>query len=350
MPMLHDAGAMVPGSAGSEERQTAGDERDLGELALRYRTIHGYRRAFRMAGRGPVLLLIHGIGDSSRTWLGVLPELAKRFTVIAPDLLGHGGSDKPRADYAAAAYACGMRDLLAVLDIDRVTVVGHSLGGGVAMQFAYQFPERCERLVLVGSGGMGRSVHPLLRWASAPGAELVLPVVASEPVQFLAHQLEPVLKLIGAFGLGADIHYVLERYHSLEDRTARSAFLRTLRSVVDWRGQVVTMLDRCYLTTGMPTLLIWGAQDRVVPTRHANVAHAAMPGSRLEIFPGAGHFPHQQDPDRFIALLREFHAQTEPAWFEPTRWRQLLRAGRPVGNGDLSKLHVVEEPIESSGA
>ena len=306
------------------------EELELGELALRYRTIHGYRRAYRLAGSGPVLLLIHGIGDSSRTWLHVLPELARRFTVLAPDLLGHGGSDKPRADYAASAYASGMRDLLGVLDIDRVTVVGHSLGGGVAMEFAYQFPYRCERLVLVGTGGVGRGVHPVLRWATAPGAEFVLPLVTAQPVQYLARQLEPVIRIVGGFGMGSDFHYVLERYQSLADDTARSAFLRTLRSVVDWRGQVVTMLDRCYLTRRMPTLLVWGDQDQVVPARHARVAHAAMPGSRLEIFENAGHFPHQAEPLRFIKLLTEFHTETAPAPFDPDEWREMLRAGRPA--------------------
>ena len=119
--------------------------------------------------RDPALLLIHGIGDSSDTWRPVLQALARTHTVIAPDLLGHGRSEKPRADYSVAAYANGMRDLLSVLEIDRVTVVGHSLGGGVAAQFAYQFPDRCERLVLVDSGGVGRSVSPLLRLATCAG-------------------------------------------------------------------------------------------------------------------------------------------------------------------------------------
>ncbi len=117
--------------------------------SLQFRTVHGYRRAFRIAGSGPVILLIHGIGDNSTTWETVQAKLAQRFTVIAVDLLGHGQSDKPRADYSIAAYANGMRDLLSVLDIERATVVGHSLGGGVAMQFAYQFPQLVERLVLV---------------------------------------------------------------------------------------------------------------------------------------------------------------------------------------------------------
>src|SRR5436190_11222678 len=140
--------------------------------SLQFRTIHGYRRAFRVAGSGPAILLIHGIGDNSTTWSTVQSKLAQRFTVIAPDLLGHGKSDKPRADYSVAAYANGMRDLLSVLDIDHVTVVGHSLGGGVAMQFAYQFPQKTERLILVASGGAGRGVSPLLRAATLPGAQL----------------------------------------------------------------------------------------------------------------------------------------------------------------------------------
>lgn len=126
---------------------------------LAFRTIHGYRRAYRIAGSGPVLLLIHGIGDNSATWDSVHAQLAEHFTVIAPDLLGHGQSDKPRADYSVAAYANGMRDLLAVLDIERVTVVGHSLGGGVAMQFTYQFPHLVERLILVAPGGVTKDVN-----------------------------------------------------------------------------------------------------------------------------------------------------------------------------------------------
>lgn len=324
-----------------------------GEFGLRYRVVHGYRRAYRMAGRGPVLLLIHGIGDSSRTWLGVMPELARRFTVIAPDLLGHGGSDKPRADYAAAAYACGMRDLLSVLDVERATVVGHSLGGGVAMQFAYQFPERCERLVLVSTGGVGRSVHPVLRWAAAPGAELVLPLITMPPARLFAYSVSPLIRQLGGLGLGSDVHYVLERYHTLADKTARRAFLRTLRSVVDRGGQVVTMLDRSYLTEGMPTLLVWGAHDRVIPVRHARLAHAAMPGSQLEIFPDAGHFPHQANPERFVALTKSFHRNTEPAWYEPERWRQLLRTGGPhyprYGGTLEGDLDVVGQAVAPSG-
>jgi pimeloyl-ACP methyl ester carboxylesterase len=295
---------------------------------IRFRDIHGYWRAFRMVGSGPPLLLIHGIGDSSETWLKVIPELARRHTVIAPDLLGHGESAKPRADYAIAAYACGMRDLLSVLDVDRVTVVGHSLGGGIAMQFAYQFPDRCERLVLVGSGGIGPEVHPLLRFAAAPGAELGLSVAASAPVRAAMRLAAPVLRSTGGMRLGSDFGYVLERYRALRPKTARQAFLRTLRAGVDVRGQVITMLDRCYLAAALPTLIVWGRRDKVIPIRHARIAHEAMPGSRLEIFERSGHFPHHDEPARFCATVADFRNRTTPALHDPVRWRHLLRDGR----------------------
>jgi pimeloyl-ACP methyl ester carboxylesterase len=301
---------------------------------IRFRDIHGYWRAFRMVGSGPPLLLIHGIGDSSETWLKVIPELARRHTVIAPDLLGHGESAKPRADYAVAAYACGMRDLLSVLDIDRVTVAGHSLGGGIAMQFAYQFPDRCERLVLVGSGGIGQEVHPLLRLAAAPGAELGLSVAASAPVRAAMRLAAPVLRSTGAMRLGPDFGYVLERYRALRSRTARQAFLRTLRAGVDVRGQVITMLDRCYLAAALPTLIVWGRRDGVIPLRHARVARDAIPGSRLEIFDRSGHFPHRDEPERFAAVVEDFLDRTVPALHDPVSWRRMLRDGR-----------VEEEPV-----
>jgi pimeloyl-ACP methyl ester carboxylesterase len=307
-------------------------------FAPRTRVVHGYERAYRMAGRGPALLFLHGIGDDSSTWLDLLASLAGDHTVIAPDLLGHGASAKPRADYSVAAYACGMRDLLTTLDVDRVTVVGHSLGGGVAMQFAYQFPERCERLVLVGSGGVGASVHPLLRLAAAPGAGLVLPLLGSRPALSALRGFAELLRL------SEDLDYVLARYVRLLEPSTRSAFLRTLRSVVDWRGQVVNMLDRCYLTEGIPTLLVWGTADRVVPSGHALRAHRAMPGSRLVLFEGAGHFPHRSDPRRFLEILREFLTETPPARYDRARWGELLREGRPA---DLAE--IPDPPTVSSG-
>jgi pimeloyl-ACP methyl ester carboxylesterase len=302
---------------------------------LEYRTIHGYRRAFRVAGSGPAILLIHGIGDNSTTWSTVQSKLAQRFTVIAPDLLGHGKSDKPRADYSVAAYANGMRDLLSVLDIDKVTVVGHSMGGGVAMQFAYQFPQLLERLILVGAGGVTKDVNVALRIASLP--------MGSEALAFLRLPLVlPAMQVVGRVagaifgttGLGRDIPDVLRILADLPEPTASAAFARTLRAVVDWRGQVVTMLDRCYLTQSVPVQLIWGTGDSVIPISHARMAHAAMPGSQLEVFEGSGHFPFHDDPDRFVEVVEQFIGSTEPAVYDQDYLRGLLRAG--VNQGTIS--------------
>ncbi|WP_445529203.1 alpha/beta fold hydrolase [Streptomyces cyslabdanicus] len=294
------------------------------QIRMRFRTVHGHRRAFRMAGKGRAILLIHGIGDSSDTWRDVMPGLARSYRVIAPDLLGHGASDKPRADYSLAAYANGMRDLLGVLGIERVTLVGHSLGGAVAMQFAYQFPERCERLVLVGTGGISRQVTPLLRAATLPGAGLLLTALRMPTMRAQVGLAVKALQFLDT-GLGVDAPDLLRVVDALPDGISRNAFIRTLRAVVDWRGQVGTMLDRCYLAQGMPTMLVWGGRDQVVPSTHAGLGHVAMPGSRLEIFEDAGHFPFRTDPRRFETVLRDFIATTEPAQYSAEQWRRMLR-------------------------
>ncbi len=296
--------------------------------SLEFRTVHGYRRAYRIAGSGPAILLLHGVGDNSSTWNAVQAKLAQRFTVIAPDLLGHGKSDKPRADYSIAAYANGMRDLLSVLDIERVTIVGHSLGGGVAMQFAYQFPQLVDRLILVSAGGVTKDINVVLRCVSLPmGSEalalLRLPLVL--PAVQMAGRM--VGKAVGNTGLGHDLPEVLRILDGLPEPMASAAFIRTLRAVVDWRGQIVTMLDRCYLTQAVPVQIVWGTRDVVVPVRHAWMAQAAMPGSRLEIFEGAGHFPFRDDPSRFIEVVERFIDTTAPSEFDQATHRQLLRRG-----------------------
>jgi pimeloyl-ACP methyl ester carboxylesterase len=327
---------------------------------IQFRTIHGYRRAFRIAGEGPAILLIHGIGDNSSTWEAVQNKLAQRFTVIAPDLLGHGKSDKPRADYSVAAYANGMRDLLAVLDIERVTVVGHSLGGGVTMQFAYQYPQLVERIVLVGTGGVTKDVHFALRLASLPMGSEALALLrmpgALPALQVVGRIVGTLLNAAGAaapaFGptrLGRDLPDVLRILDELPEPTASAAFSRTLRAVVDWRGQVVTMLDRCYLTQSVPVQLIWGKHDSVIPVSHARMAHAAMPGSRLEIFDKSGHFPFHDFPDRFVEVVEQFIDSTEPAEYDQDRLRSLLRTGISEDNitGSVDTLVAVLDALDS---
>jgi pimeloyl-ACP methyl ester carboxylesterase len=296
------------------------------ELELQRRKLHGHRMAYRQAGSGPVLVLIHGITSSSATWLRVMPYLARHFTVVAPDLAGHGKSAKPRGDYSLGAHASGVRDLLLALGHDRATIVGHSLGGGIAMQFSYQFPERCERLVLVDTGGLGRQVSMLLRAATLPGSELVLPLLAATRL-LDAGQLAG--RLLGRVGLHArtDIEEMARGHATLGDAAARAAFVHTLRSVVEPGGQRVDASNRLYLAEQIPFMLVWGERDSIIPVAHGRATHAQVSGSRLEVFPDSGHFPQLDEPQRFIDVLVDFMESTEPVALDAERWRELLDQG-----------------------
>jgi pimeloyl-ACP methyl ester carboxylesterase len=306
---------------GSRSRAAEPENDGLHEIVL-----HGHRVFYRSAGSGPVVVLVHGITSTSATWSNVLPYLAERFTIIAPDLLGHGESAKPRGDYSLGAYASGIRDLLSALGHERATFVGHSLGGGVAMQLAYQFPEHCERLVLVSSGGLGREITALLRAASLPGSELVLPLLVNERVLGTGRAVGSLLGRIG-LRVHTDLGEVLRGHASLSDGDARAAFIHTLRTIVDPRGQRVDASDRLYLAQAIPFLIVWGERDPIIPVDHAHAAHRLVPGSRLELFPNAGHFPHLDDPLRFVRLLIDFIETTEPAQVPAGRWTEILRGG-----------------------
>ncbi|HEX4466392.1 MAG TPA: alpha/beta fold hydrolase [Solirubrobacteraceae bacterium] len=282
-------------------------EPELCELQL-----HGHSVAYRRAGSGDaVIVLIHGITSDSTAWRRVMPYLAERFTVIAPDLPGHGRSDKPKGDYSLGAHASIVRDLLLVLGLERATFVGHSLGGGITLQLAYQFPERVERLVLVDSGGLGRDVSILLRAATLPGAELVLPLLAASRLLEVGRFAGG---LLGRLGLraGTDLSEIARGHATLADADTRAAFVHTLRSVVEFGGQRVDASNRLYLAQLIPLLLIWGEHDPLIPVAHAHAAHELLPASRLEVFEDSGHFPQLDQPQRFLQTLSEFIADTEP--------------------------------------
>jgi pimeloyl-ACP methyl ester carboxylesterase len=291
---------------------------------LRRITLHGHTVAFRTEGEGPVIVLVHGMAGSSDTWRYVMPTLARRFTVVAPDLLGHGGTDKPRAEYSVSAHANVLRDLLTALGHERVTLVGQSLGGGIVMQLAYQFPSHCERLVLVSSGGLGREVSPLLRGLSVPGVEHLFPLFCSPALRDAGRRLAAWLGdtiLRPAPG----VEEVWRGYAALADDDARRAFFRTLRAVVDPSGQSVCAIDRLYLAALLPTLIVWGAKDSLIPMRHGVAAHEAIAGSRFVVFEDAGHFPHCESPERFVETLVDFIDTTTPASVPEQSWRDLLR-------------------------
>ena len=293
-------------------------------------TVHGRLVKYRIGGQGPLVLLIHGMAGSATTWKQVMPALSERFTVLAPDLLGHGDSEKSKGDYSLGAMASTLRDLIVALGYKRATVVGQSYGGGIALQFAYQYPERCERLVLVNAGGLGSEVNPVLRWLTMPGSAALLLVATAPPVR-------RIVEMIGRIALrkkldtATVIPELWRSYTSLGNVEARRAFLRTLRAVIDRRGQAVSAHDKLHLAAGMPTLIIWGEEDGIIPVEHAHAAHALIRGSWLEIIEGVGHYPHCEAPDRFVTALTEFIESTRPARIKVSR-KRILGVPSAVGS------------------
>ncbi len=293
---------------------------------LQHVRIHGHDVGFRRAGEGnaEMILLIHGLAGSSKTWDDVIPALAERYDVIAPDLLGHGESAKPTGDYSLGAFASGLRDLLAVLDVPGVTIVGHSFGGGVAMQLGYQHPELVDRLVLVASGGLGREVSWLLRVLTLPGAEYLMPLWFPKP---LVDRATGVGRALGRRNIRSPrLGEFWRSYSSLAGASNRRAFVRTMRGVIEPGGQCVNAHDRLYLAARVPTLIVWGDRDGVIPVSHGHRAHELIDTSELMILEGVGHFPHVEAPEVFADALLGFLDATEPGPLTNEPLREVLRS------------------------
>jgi pimeloyl-ACP methyl ester carboxylesterase len=281
--------------------------------------LHGHRAVYRIAGSGPTVVLIHGMINSSRHWEEVALRLSDRHRVIAPDLIGHGDSATPRGDYSLGAHAASIRDMLAVTGVERATIVGHSLGGGVAMQFFYQFPQRTERLALISSGGLGQKVGPLLRGAALPGAATGLRLAANPRLVAALQGAGRGLRGRGS-AKGVYLEAVARALRPLQDPGSRRAFLQTLRAVIDVHGQHVSARDRLYLLGEMPTLIVWGERDRTIPAAHGREAEAAIPHCRYETLPRAAHFPHLEDPEALATILADFLATTAPVRIDDSEW------------------------------
>jgi pimeloyl-ACP methyl ester carboxylesterase len=290
--------------------------------------LHGHRAVYRVIGSGPPVVLIHGMINSSRHWEAVARRLAGSHQVIAPDLIGHGDSATPRGDYSLGAHAAGIRDLLAAIGVESATIVGHSLGGGVAMQFFYQFPQRTDRLVLISSGGLGHEVSPLLRGAALPGSAALLRMATQRQVVGAVAGAGAGLRSRGN-KTGVYLQAIARALGPLQEPGAQRAFLQTLRSVIDIRGQRVSAQDRLYLLGDMATLIVWGERDRTIPISHGTEAAEAIPNCRFETLPRAAHFPNIEDPEGLADVLEDFLATTSPVRIDDSMWDGVLaRRGR----------------------
>ena len=306
----------------SDSEPTTAEPADSGRAPLTRAKLHGHELCFTDTGAGhdgpgvaagSAILFVHGLMSSSRTWTAQLDRLAAGHRVVAPDLFGHGESAKPVGDYSLGAHAASLRDLLDTLGISSATVVGHSLGGGIALQLAYLFPERVDALVLVSSGGLGRELNPILRAATLPGSELVLPVIASDWVHGVGDTALRVWSRIGLPAISPSSDEAWRSLASLADGDTRRAFLATSRSVIDVGGQTVSAQNRLSSIGSRPVMLVWGERDRIVPAAHVEAARREIPHTRVEIFSRSGHFPYLDEPDRFAAVLDDFIAATAAA-------------------------------------
>ncbi|TJZ79528.1 alpha/beta fold hydrolase [Rhodococcus oryzae] len=271
-------------------------------------------------GDGPPIVLVHGLLGSHESWGPQIDKLAKNYRVIAPDLFGHGQSDKPSGDYSLSAHAATVRDLMEHLDISAATFVGHSLGGGISMQMTYLFPERVDSLCLVSSGGLGREVSPFLKAATLPGSELVLPVLASDWVR---RNTEAALAQLGRLRLpfqpSPSVAETWRSFGTVADKPTRAAFLASARAVVGPRGQTVSATQHFSRFDTIASLLIWGGRDTMIPASHADNVRREVPNSRVEIFRGAGHFPQLDEPDLFYRVLDEFLSTNATSAVKPPR-------------------------------
>jgi pimeloyl-ACP methyl ester carboxylesterase len=281
--------------------------------------------AYTTAGSGDPLLLVHGLGGTRKTWRHLVDALAATHTVIAPDLPGHGDSDAPAGDYSLGAHAAALRDLLVALGHASATVAGHSLGGGIALQFAYQFPERTDRLILISSGGLGRQLSPVLRAATLPAAEVAVAGLARLP-RAVTRRLLPVMSAVPGLVARQDTPAVADALHGLAGARQRRTFIRTARTVIDWQGQTVSAAQHLMLLDNVPVLLAWGSHDRTIPPQHQEAVARRLPDLHTAEITDAGHFPHETAPDRLIPHLRDFLATTRPSRYAEPRWRRLPAA------------------------
>lgn len=272
--------------------------------------LHGAEMRYVDTGTGPVVVLVHGLMSSGDTWRLQVDRIAGAgFRVVVPDLFGSGESAKPAGDYSLSSHAASLRDLFDKIEVGTATLVGHSLGGGIAMQFAYLFPARVDGLALVSSGGLGRDLNLALRAATLPGSELVLPVLAAARVHDIGDRLLRAWSTAHLPTINPGAVEAWQLLASLADADARRAFLASSRSVIDVTGQTVSAKAKLATMSALPTMLVWGERDRMIPPSHLQAARRELPRSRVELLPRSGHFPHLDEPDAFNRALLDFLRQ-----------------------------------------
>jgi EmrB/QacA subfamily drug resistance transporter len=314
---------------------------EVAGMARREFTWGGQRVVFRTAGSGPALLLIHGLLEDSKTWRRIAPALAIGHTVIAPDLLGHGESDAPlRFDYSPGGHCAMLRALLDELGHRRVTIVGHSLGGGIALAFTSLFPERVERLALISPGGLGCDVHPLLRGIALPGVSSILRAVSARPLRAALRGIGALLRHVGARAQARVLREVARMLETLAEAGTRTGFMRSGRAVISWRGVHACALGFIDALERIPLLMMWGTADRAIPIAHGYAALERYPHAELVALEGVGHLPHLTQPAFVAGRIAEFLVATQSPAASPV-------TPAVFGRGHPRPQHPVPVPIRA---
>lgn len=280
--------------------------------------LHGAQMAYRRwSGEGDPVVLVHGVGDSMRTW-GELPvALASAGrAVIAVDLLGHGQSDRGNGDLSLGGQANALRDLFDHLQVTRAHMVGHSLGGGVCLQFAYQYSERVSSMTLIDSGGLGREVNTSLRAATLPGSRFVIHAITSPGVTDKLRALARGLDRAGLPQTGLTEH-IVDTLSNLHEPERMAGFVDTLRTVIGLDGQRISALGHQVLIDPRRTLIVWGVRDVILPVTHGEHLHELLPGSSLLLVPAAGHSPHLDNPEMVARAILDHTGAGLPMWSAP---------------------------------
>lgn len=295
--------------------------------------LHGREVSYKSGGSGPVVVTIAGITGACGHWDPVVAPLTDRYTVISPDLFGYeSGVRALDGDCSVRAQAATIRDLLIAGGHERATLVGHSLGGGVCLALAIQFPELVERLVLISTGGLGSEINAVLRFASLPGAGTLGAVLGMSGLPRLVRRGAGLLESAG-LSASTDLREIGRGIALATEAQSREDFIGAVRGVIDHRGQRLSAANVLYLLEHWPTMIVWGRRDSIIPVAHAHAAHERVPTSRLEIIPDAGHFPHVDRPERVTELLDDFLSTTEPIHFTRADFARVLLGGNVSRRG-----------------
>ena len=321
--------------------------KDMSTAHRRRVTLHGREVAYTdYPGKGPALLMLHGVGSSSEGWDESAALLASSGSrVICVDLPGHGDSSRERGDYSLGALASTVRDLIDQLNLGPVILVGHSLGGGISLQFLYQYPSHVRGLVLVSSGGLGREANWALRLASLPGSGVVIGAAVNKRTLAAYNSAHRAMRKALRRGEEAREH-ALERFGWLAESDRRHTFLSTLRSVVDVSGQRVSALEKLHLSRSLPVLIIWGRKDAIIPVSHGELAHSMLEHSEFVVFDDAAHEPHRTDPERFATTITGWRTRH---FFTPARTAETLSYG-PGAEGMTQRVATPGFPWTAAGA